>query len=99
VNALRDEIAGSPAPVVAVSPLVQGDVVKGPTAAFMDWAGQSLNSAGIAAVYDGLLNGLVADTRTDALPVLETDVLMDTPETRRTVAALTLDFALALAEP
>ena len=39
------------APVVAVSPLVRGKVLKGPTAAFMRWAGQPLSSDGIAAVY------------------------------------------------
>ena len=63
----------------------RGEVVKGPTEAFMRWAGSPLNSGGIAAAYEGLIDGLVADERTGALPVLETDVLMD--DARRAPAA------------
>jgi LPPG:FO 2-phospho-L-lactate transferase len=93
-----EAIVGSPAPVVAVSPLVRGAVIKGPTEACMRWAGHPLNSAGIAAAYDGLVDGLVADERTGALPTLETDVLMNTPEQRSRLAEETLHFALALSK-
>ncbi len=48
-DGLRSALASAPAPVVAVSPLVGGEVIKGPTAAFMQWAGQPLDSDGIAA--------------------------------------------------
>jgi len=61
--------------------------VKGPTAAFMHWSGLPLSSAGVAAAYDGLLDGLVADERTTGLPVLETGVLMDTEGARRQLAS------------
>ena len=71
-------------------------VVKGPTAPFMAWAGQPLTSDGIADHYDGLIDGLVADRRTELVPVLETDVLMDTPAAPPRVAEETLRFALAL---
>jgi LPPG:FO 2-phospho-L-lactate transferase len=93
---MREAIAGSSAPVVAVSPLVRGKVLKGPTAAFMQWAGQPLSSEGIAAVYDGLIDGLVADERTEAIPALEIDVSLGTPQERRAVAEQTLRFAHAL---
>jgi LPPG:FO 2-phospho-L-lactate transferase len=93
---MRAAIAGSSAPVVAVSPLVRGRVLKGPTAAFMQWTGQPLSSDGIAAVYDGLIEGLVADERTEAIPTLETDVSLGTPQERRAVAEQTLRFADAL---
>jgi LPPG:FO 2-phospho-L-lactate transferase len=82
--------------VVAVSPLVRGEVVKGPTAAFMEHAGLTMSSAGIALAYRDLLDGLVADQRTGELPVLETDVLMDSADTRERLAANALQFALAL---
>jgi hypothetical protein len=62
----------------------------------MQWLGQPLTSSGIAAVYHGLLDGLVADQRSDALPVLETEVLMDTVAARERLARRTLEFALAL---
>jgi LPPG:FO 2-phospho-L-lactate transferase len=93
---VREAITGSPAPVIAISPLVRGAVVKGPTEAFMRWSGWSMNSAGVGAAYEGLIDGLVADERTHALPVLETDVLMDTPDARRRLADEALQFALAL---
>jgi LPPG:FO 2-phospho-L-lactate transferase len=96
VPGIRAAVSDSPAPVVAVSPLVAGAVVKGPTASFMAWAGRPLSSDGIAANYEGVIDGLVADTRGELVPVLETDVLMDTPSARRRVAEETLRFALAL---
>lgn len=96
VPGIRDALAHSPAPVVAVSPLVAGAVVKGPTEAFMAWVGRPLSSDGIAACYYGVIGGLVADTPTQLVPMLETDVLMDTPAARRRVAEDTLRFAVAL---
>jgi LPPG:FO 2-phospho-L-lactate transferase len=96
VPGLAEAIRSSSAPVVAVSPLVGGQVVKGPTAEFMRWAGHPLCSDGIAAAYEGLIDGLVADQRTDSIPVLETEVLMDTADARRRLALRTLEFALAL---
>lgn len=95
---LRDAIRESPAPVVAVSPLVRGEVVKGPTEPFLEWAGQPLTSTGIATLYQGLIDGLVADEQTELTPVLQTDVLMDSDGARARVAAETLEFALSLAD-
>ena len=96
LKGLRAALASSPAPIVAVSPLVNGQVLKGPTDVFMQWSGQPLSSDGIANTYEGLIDGLVADQRTDAITVLETDVLMDTPEKRQILAERTLSFALGL---
>jgi LPPG:FO 2-phospho-L-lactate transferase len=97
VPGMREALLASPAPVVAVSPLVGGEVLKGPTDVFMAWAGLPLSSDGIAAWYDGVLDGLVADERTDALPTLQTDVAMPDAAGRRRVAREALEFALALA--
>jgi LPPG:FO 2-phospho-L-lactate transferase len=93
---IRAALGASRAPVVAVSPLVQGEVLKGPTAAFMEFSRQPLSSDGIAAAYAGVIDGLVADQRTESVPVLEADVLMDTADARRRVAQETLRFAAAL---
>ena len=94
---MKSALAGSSTAVVAVSPLVGGGVVKGPTEPFVRWAEQPLSSTGIATLYDGILDGLVADEATELLPVLRTNVLMDTPAARARVAEETLTFALALA--
>jgi LPPG:FO 2-phospho-L-lactate transferase len=93
---MRAALRDCRAPVVAVSPLVRGRALKGPTEAFLEWAGQPVSSDGIAAYYDGLLDGLVADERTDALPLLETDVMMPDQAGRRRLASEALEFALAL---
>jgi LPPG:FO 2-phospho-L-lactate transferase len=97
VPGMRDAVREAPGPVVAVSPLVDGEVLKGPTSAFLEWAGRPLTSDGIVAHYDGLLDGLVADARADGVPTLETDVRLGDPEARRRVADATLRFAAALA--
>jgi hypothetical protein len=62
----------------------------------MRWSGHELSADGIAAFYDGLIDGLVADERADAVPVLETDVLMGNSEQRRHVAEQALNFSLGL---
>jgi LPPG:FO 2-phospho-L-lactate transferase len=93
---LRDAVGEAPAPVVAVSPLVRGEVLKGPTAACLEWAGRTLDSDGIAAHYGGLIDGLVADQRAADVPTLETDVALGDPGARRRVARAVLDFAAAL---
>jgi LPPG:FO 2-phospho-L-lactate transferase len=87
-------------PVVAVSPLVAGHVVKGPTDAFMQWMGRPLTSAGIASCYERVIDGLVADDpQAGGIPVHEIDVLMQAPEDRRRVAEEALWFALTLRQP
>jgi LPPG:FO 2-phospho-L-lactate transferase len=93
---LRTALAESPAPVVAVSPLVNGSVVKGPTEPFLEWLDQPLSSDGIADIYSDVIDGLVADQRSALIPTLETNVLMSGPEDRARVARETLRFALGL---
>ncbi len=93
---LREALRQSAAPVVAVSPIVRGEVLKPATVPFMRWAGYELSAAGLAEYYEGLIDGLVADERTELLPVLEDDVLMADADGRRRVAERTLGFALAL---
>jgi LPPG:FO 2-phospho-L-lactate transferase len=96
VPGMREALVRAPAPVVAVSPLVRGQVLKGPTDLFLEWAGHPLSSDGVIAHYDGLLDGLVADQRASSMPTLETDVEMGDAEARRRVARAVLDFARAL---
>ena len=87
VGGMREALAATAAPVVAVSPLVRGEVLKGPTAAFMEHAGHPLSSDGVVACYTGLLDGLVADERASGAPTLETDVELGDEDSRRRVAA------------
>jgi LPPG:FO 2-phospho-L-lactate transferase len=92
VPGMRAALADASAPVVAVSPFVRGDVLKGPTEAFCRMAGLGSGTAAIERAYAGVIDGVVAD-ECGTLPCAESDVLMDTPEARRRVAAAALDFA------
>lgn len=96
---MREALAQADGPVVAVSPLVGGKVLKGPTEPFLDWAGQPLSSDGIAALYAGVIDGLLADSLTDRVAYQEGDVLMSGADGRRRVAEEALQFAAALAGP
>lgn len=88
------------APVVCVSPIVGGEVLKGPTAQFMAAYGQPASAAGVAAFYEtvapGLLKGMVADEPLEGVPTLETDTRMDDAASRARVAERTLEFACSL---
>jgi LPPG:FO 2-phospho-L-lactate transferase len=92
VPGMRESVAAADAPVVAVSPFVGGQVLKGPTEPFCAMAGLPLGTAALEKAYDGVIDGVVADELGE-LPGLETDVLMDSPEARRRVAAEALAFA------
>jgi LPPG:FO 2-phospho-L-lactate transferase len=96
VPGMANALAMSPAPVVGVSPVVDGKIVKGPTEPFMAWLGQPLSAAGVAAAYDGLLDGMVADEAVDGLPHLVCDTLMTDAAARRRLAEETLRFAESL---
>lgn len=93
---LRAALTRSAAPVVAVSPLVNGAVLKGPTEPFLDWLDEPLSSDGVADIYAGIIDGLVADERAELIPTLETDVLLSGPDERARVAREALRFALGL---
>jgi LPPG:FO 2-phospho-L-lactate transferase len=98
VPGIREALTAAAAPVVAVSPIVGGEVLKGPTAAFMEFAALALDAGGVADFYGELLDGIVADDDANReLASLRMDTRMDDAQGRRRVAAQTLDFAEALA--
>lgn len=89
------------APVVCVSPVVAGEIVKGPTAAFLAAYGQPVSAAGVLSFYErvhpGLIDAVVADEPVCSLPALQIDTAMGDPDSRRRVAQQTLAFASSLA--
>jgi LPPG:FO 2-phospho-L-lactate transferase len=96
VGGVAQALRATEAPVVAVSPIVRGMVLKGPTDLFMNWTGHPLSADGICAHYAGLIDGLVSDERASEMPTLETDVEMGDTAARRRVAREALSFAAAL---
>jgi len=97
VPGMREALVAARAPVVAVSPIVGGRVLKGPTEAFMAHAGLSCDGAGVAAFYGELLDGIVADEDIPGLPLLWTSTDMSDAAGRARVAEETLTFATGLA--
>ena len=104
MGALREAIAAADAPVLAVSPYVAGQVVKGPTDIFMRAVGRPSTAAGVASLYEGLIDGMVCDPEDpdpppDGVRVMTCPTLMDGRAGRRELAERTLEFALMVAEP
>ena len=85
---------GADAP--AVSPIVDGEVLKGPTASFMAFAALELSADGVADFYGELLDGIVADENVGRLATLQTDTRMDDAASRKLLAEQVLGFAEAL---
>lgn len=102
VPGMREAIAASGAPVVAVSPYVAGEVVKGPTERFMTAVGRPSTAAGVASLYAGLIGAMVVDEDDpdpppEEIPTLAAPTLMDGPAARARLARIVLDYASELA--
>lgn len=86
-------------PVVAVSPLIGGRAVKGPTAKIMRELGIEASNRAIAAHYGDLLDGLVIDESDGSaelphgLPTRASRTLMKSLDDREMLARATLEFA------
>jgi LPPG:FO 2-phospho-L-lactate transferase len=99
----REALASSSAPVVAVSPIIGGQAVKGPTAKMMAELGVSPNAASVAHLYDGLIDAFIADEAdkgTDfgsAAKVVFAQTLMSSLADRERLARAVLDLADAIA--
>lgn len=97
VPGIHEALQAAAAPVVAVSPIVGGEVLKGPTASFMAFAALDCSADGVADFYGDLLDGIVADEDVGRLATLQADTRMDDAAARARVAEQTLSFARALA--
>jgi LPPG:FO 2-phospho-L-lactate transferase len=96
IEGLRAALAECTAPVVAVSPIVSGVVLKGPTAEFMRAWDLPDDAGGIARCYAGLIDGLLSDEPVESVTTLLTDLAMPDRNGRRRLAEETLRFAAAL---
>jgi LPPG:FO 2-phospho-L-lactate transferase len=101
VPGMRDAIARSGSPAVAVSPFVGGRAVKGPTEKFMAALRRPSTAAGVASLYEGLIQAMVVDADDpdpgpDDIQVLSCPTLMEGARGRRELAQRVLDFAEAL---
>jgi len=101
VPGLREAMVAAGVPIVAVSPFVAGQAVKGPTEKFMAAVRRPSTAAGVASLYDGLISAMVVDTDDpdpgpEGIQVLSCPTLMEGAEGRRALAERVLEFAEAL---
>jgi LPPG:FO 2-phospho-L-lactate transferase len=101
---LREAIARAAAPVVAVSPIIGGRAVKGPTAKMMSELGLEVSAAAVARRYRDLLDAYVLDGADAAeagklgIPVALAHTLMTALADRENLARHVLASADALAK-
>ena len=105
LEGVRPGLQSTPAPVVAVSPIVGGKALKGPAARIMEELGMAANNLSIAQYYRDFLDGLIID-RVDeheapaieklGLKVKITNTVMRSMQDRVDLAETTLEFAFGL---
>ena len=102
VPGVRAALTACRAPVIAVSPIVGGRAVKGPTAKMMAERGIAPSAAAVAEHYAGLIDGFVLDeadrTQADAIAatgvaVEVTGTVMTTRTDKQALARAALAFA------
>jgi LPPG:FO 2-phospho-L-lactate transferase len=102
IQGFRDALRAADAPVVAVSPLIGGAAVKGPTAKIMTEMGLATSSLTVARHYGDLVDGWVLDRADTTLaeqfttPTLITATLMQSPEHKLRLAGEVLEFAKSI---
>ena len=102
IPGIREQLASTKAPVIAVSPIVGGQALKGPAAKMMTDLGTTPSAYAVAEHYRGLVSGMVIDTRdTDqandiealGMAVCVTETVMTTDTDKETLAADVIRFA------
>src|SRR5215217_101566 len=102
IPGMRQALGDTPAPIVAISPIVGGRALKGPAAQMLATLGHEVSALGVARLYADLIDGLVIDEvdrelvpaiELAGLRVLVTATVMGDEPDRRRLAAEVLDFA------
>jgi LPPG:FO 2-phospho-L-lactate transferase len=105
VPGIADALARTPAPVVAVSPIVGGQAVSGPAAKLLATRGLEASSVGVAQAYRPWLDILIVDERDaghgpllerDGVQLLVTDALMPDAAAEIRLARVVLESAGAV---
>jgi LPPG:FO 2-phospho-L-lactate transferase len=102
VPGVRDAVTSTPAPVVAVSPIVAGAPIKGPAAPLMRAVGLDVSARGVAVCYRGVIDTLIIDQadagladeiRAFGMEVAVTDTIMHGRAAKRRLAETALSAA------
>jgi LPPG:FO 2-phospho-L-lactate transferase len=102
LRGVRDVLLNATAPIIAVSPIIAGEALKGPAAKLMKELGVEPSAVEVARHYAEFLNGFVLDAQDAALRpqieamgmgVLVTDTIMKTSDDRARLACEVVSFA------
>jgi LPPG:FO 2-phospho-L-lactate transferase len=102
VPGIRDALRATRAPVVGISPIVGGEVVRGMADKLLPVAGAEVSARGVASLYRDLLDAFVIDivdvdtsNEIEALGMLveSTQTMMHTPEDAAALAKVALELA------
>ena len=93
---MRERLRDLAAPVIAVSPIVGGAAIKGPTAKMMTELGLTTDAYNVAKHYEGLLDAFVLDKADAALTQSVRDLGLEVTTTNTVM--VTLDDRVALAK-
>jgi LPPG:FO 2-phospho-L-lactate transferase len=102
IPGMSEAIRAAGAPVIAVSPIIGGESIKGPTKKLMDELGIPVTTQSIAAHYGDLIDGLVVDVSDEkedgslGIGVCATQTLMKDRKTKRALAQAVVDFGAEL---
>jgi LPPG:FO 2-phospho-L-lactate transferase len=108
VPGMRKALLSSSAPKIAVSPIVGGRALKGPADRMLASLGHEVSSAGVARMYEGLVDGMVIDRvderersgiETLGMRVLATDAIMHDTHDRARLAREVLAFGAGAVAP
>lgn len=100
------ELLADPVPKVAVSPIIGGKALKGPADKMLRSLGYEVSAAGVARMYEGLVDGFVIDRADEneeasiaalGMRVLSTDAVMRDEPDRERLAREVLDLCSKLA--
>ena len=99
--AFHDALRSCLAPVIAVSPIVGGAALKGPTAKMLRELGRPVDALEAARCYAGLIDGYVVDRRDAQLArqgppgvcIIASDTVMESLDSRQRLARECLRFA------
>ena len=102
---MKEALASTSAPKVAVSPIVGGRALKGPADKMLLSLGHEVSATGVAGMYAGLVDGMVVDTvdrderdgiEALGMRVLVTGAVMRDAEDRARLALETLEFGAGM---
>lgn len=105
LSGVRDFLRASPAIRIAISPIVGGKAVSGPTAKLLEGLGRGVTAYGVAQFYSAFLNGFIIDNadldekgriQRLGVEVMSTNIIMTTDDEKVALAKEVLNFSAIL---